>query len=1118
MKTLKKRFLSLLLTIVMVFGVLPMSAFAADPEGEEDYSKTVYFSFSHDDQFVKGENSETPMAMQKITVPYFDLGIYGLSDFYFSSEEYTDDGDGLPGSDLQPGTAEFAYGKVTLLHLFIYATEVYYCGIAPEEAGKGYLASNGLGTGIFEVSGSVGSALINQIWGYDMNLNYYRNHEYPLASEGWGSTADQILLRDGDVYTMAHFSSWSFYSDTHCIFHHIEDGENTASTSIKKGDKHTMTVYIDGPNVNGDSGTAHTVVDCCPDIYYIAEKDMTSGDVTTWNYLTTADENGQFVVDTANMAPGNYILAMAGEHGQVIPDDICSTPAAIRLTVEEPDYYADYPFVNITADDSEQSLIDITEEKKSISMYGSPMGEFPTYQVIVPDGTENVHVTFPEGAAFVNYVYCYVLSTNELDFDDYSTQVTVANNADGTVTVTIPASKFTDADKGILLENDSYTPVYGFDFVAGTPTVPGGSDEDAVAATGVTLDKSTVTVDLKDKDKPITLTATVQPEDATNKGISWTSSNEEVATVSGKGEVTIKDAGTTTITAKTRDGGFTAQCVINVVEANRPEQDTEGTYLITTAEEMKWYADKVNSGKNTINAKLMNDIDLSAVCGEEIGSWDPIGAGYQTEEQVRYRGNFDGQGYTISNFYMDNTSDDVHWQSGNFEDRGFFGRCTGNTIKNLNLQGTIYTKTRFVGGLIGALGDYTNGSATVENCHVDVDIITQGDNWAVGGVVGLIRNDSQVINCSYSGTITGSGKTQTGGIVGIANYTKTTKNVISGCVFNGELKTPGDPDTYYDGVGGIVGKIQDTTEVKDCISVGKITSTGKMSVGGVIGAIFDVAIVNNCYAASEISCENAKSRGGVVGKVDNAQITMKNAFYLNTTAASDPTAGVAKTAEELKAAASLLGENFKESVKLNKGYPALLWQNEPTEPEKPENPFDDVTDENKFYYDAVLWAVDNGITTGTTPTTFSPDNGCTRAQFAMLLWKAAGEPDHSITSSPFRDLGENSRFYDAVMWAYENDIIKGYRGGTLFGPGDVIKRGECVAMLYRAAENKSVTIVESPFADVTEEKYPSFAKAIMWAAENGIALGRNGNFMPTKECSRGEVVTFLYRANHLENE
>ena len=296
---------------------------------------TVYFSFSHDDTFESCEQSGQTVALKKVTVPYFDLALYGLEDFYFASEDYgpaSGDPTGGPGSALDPGTQEFAYGKITMLHLFLYATEVYYLGIDPADAGKGYLADNGImGTDIFSYTGSTGSIFLQNIWNYDLNLNYYLNYEYPLASAGWGSTCDQILLREGDIVTLGHFTDWSFYSDTGAVFNHIE----TDITDPVQGDKVTMTIYRDGADFGGSYKTAHTVRTNSPSVYCTLADSVTTGDVTKWKYVGTADADGTLVVDTSSLAPGEYIFAIPGQYGNENPDAIVGAPGGIRLTIHE---------------------------------------------------------------------------------------------------------------------------------------------------------------------------------------------------------------------------------------------------------------------------------------------------------------------------------------------------------------------------------------------------------------------------------------------------------------------------------------------------------------------------------------------------------------------------------------------------------------------------------------------------------------------------------------------------------------------------------------------------------------------------------------------------------------
>lgn len=295
---------------------------------------TVYFSFSHDDTFESCNESGETMALKEVTVPYFDLELYGLENFYFASEKYgpaSGDPTGGPGSALDPGTKEFAYGKVTMFHLFIYATEVYYLGIDPADAGKGYLKDNGLGSSIFNVTGSTGSTFLQEIWNYDLNLNYYLNYEYPLAGPGWGSTSDQILLRDGDIVTLGHFSDWSFFNDTTSIFNYIVADK----TDPVQGDKIKLELYHAGADMNGSYNTAHTLIDYSPSVYCTPVNDIGSGDVTTWQRVGDAEADGSLVVDTSKLAPGEYIFALAGQPGKENPGAICSTPGGVRVTVHE---------------------------------------------------------------------------------------------------------------------------------------------------------------------------------------------------------------------------------------------------------------------------------------------------------------------------------------------------------------------------------------------------------------------------------------------------------------------------------------------------------------------------------------------------------------------------------------------------------------------------------------------------------------------------------------------------------------------------------------------------------------------------------------------------------------
>ena len=176
------------------------------------------------------------------------------------------------------------------------------------------------------------------------------------------------------------------------------------------------------------------------------------------------------------------------------------------------------------------------------------------------------------------------------------------------------------------------------------------------------------------------------------------------------------------------------------------------------------------------------------------------------------------------------------------------------------------------------------------------------------------------------------------------------------------------------------------------------------------------------------------------------------------------------------------------------------------------NPFTDVP-EGKYYTDAVLWAIsqDPKITTGVTPTTFEPDRTCTRAHVVTFLWRANGCPEPTSLTSDFKDVNDTSKYYyKAVLWAAENGITTGYPDGT-FHPDDECTRGQVVTFLWRAKGQPKPTSTANPFADVASGQY--YTTAVLWALEAGVTNGRTATlFGTTDACTRGHVVTFLYRA------
>ena len=170
------------------------------------------------------------------------------------------------------------------------------------------------------------------------------------------------------------------------------------------------------------------------------------------------------------------------------------------------------------------------------------------------------------------------------------------------------------------------------------------------------------------------------------------------------------------------------------------------------------------------------------------------------------------------------------------------------------------------------------------------------------------------------------------------------------------------------------------------------------------------------------------------------------------------------------------------------------------------SPFADVATD-AYYYDAVKWAVNKGVTNGVSETLFGPDQACTRAQIVTFLWRAAGSPEPKSGSS-FADVAADAYYAKAVAWAVENGITKG-TSETTFHPDETCTRAQGVTFLYRALGK--LAAAQAGFTDVAADSY--YADAVNWAAENGVTKGISETlFGPDGSCTRAQIVTFLYRA------
>ena len=174
--------------------------------------------------------------------------------------------------------------------------------------------------------------------------------------------------------------------------------------------------------------------------------------------------------------------------------------------------------------------------------------------------------------------------------------------------------------------------------------------------------------------------------------------------------------------------------------------------------------------------------------------------------------------------------------------------------------------------------------------------------------------------------------------------------------------------------------------------------------------------------------------------------------------------------------------------------------------------FSDV-DEGLYYAAPIAWAVEQGITTGTSEDSFSPDALCTRGQIITFLWRAAGSPAPQSTVSPYSDVTPdmNADFYKAILWAGEAGIIRGDDlDADSFSPNAPCHRSSTVRFLWRYSGSPDAGVL-GVFTDVSPEA--DYARAVAWAVETGITSGTtDSTFSPGEPCTRGQIVTFLFRA------
>ena len=398
----------------------------------------------------------------------------------------------------------------------------------------------------------------------------------------------------------------------------------------------------------------------------------------------------------------------------------------------------------------------------------------------------------------------------------------------------------------------------------------------------------------------------------------------------------------------------------------------------------------------------------------------------------------------------------------------------GGIITNTRRNGVLVFKNTTIansGTLTELINKFTFNSGTIENCGdeqycavYNIGIFTfnggyigNSDGCGVYSITDFIMNGGTIDSCKDSGIIFDYGYTLTMNGGTIRNCGGNDKDSAGILVYDGTVQFSGEPiitDNYDDN-----GRSRDIYLWRN---TSKITVTGTLGDSASFGiyceeAVDDAIVGSNDYAltASDLQKFHSENLQLVLNpKTTNGKLEGR-LEYRKATAFSD------------------VGTDY-------------------------------------WCYNAVNWAVENGITNGTTETTFGPTNGCTRAQMVTFLWRAAGMPHAKNSVNPFTDVSPNRYYYDAVLWAVEQGITTGATE-TTFEPDRLCTRGHIVTFLWRAAGKPSHSTASSPFTDVAKNAYCS--DAVLWASENGITQGMTAtSFAPNRTCTRAQVVTFLYRA------
>ena len=488
--------------------------------------------------------------------------------------------------------------------------------------------------------------------------------------------------------------------------------------------------------------------------------------------------------------------------------------------------------------------------------------------------------------------------------------------------------------------------------------------------------------------------------------------------------------------------------------------------------------------------KFTRSVDKSTDASNAKGnSWYVIYNGENATINKISGGEFLANGKFSSLFRSDGTIDEI--SGGTFTQDGFIAFKNQGTVKKIS-GGTFSSKEQSCIQNWGTIDEVCGGTITAGSIGI---WNLSSDKYAAPGKVGVISGGSisgttaAIRLTDYDNTPDGGNKPSTtckasasitgGTITGALDVRENTKLTISGGTFDRPIDSKYCasgfvPKANSDGTYGVTRPSSGSSSSSSYDPTYSVSTPSKTEHG-------TVTVSPKSASKGDTVTVTVKPDSGYV--LETLTVTDKNGNELTLKDKGDGKYTFTMPAGKVEVKATFMEDN------------SVL------------NFFYDVPN-NAYFYEAVKWAVENGITTGVGNDLFAPEQPCTRAQIVTFLWRAAGSPEPKGAASGMTDVVSGSYYEKAVAWAIENGITTGTTT-TTFSPDVTCTRAQAVTFLARALKAKAASAAE--FSDVPTGSY--FADAVAWAAANGVTEGIGGGlFGSDNDCTRGQIVTFLYRA------